>query len=88
MPHWVVAETCKCFLYLRARDSGVDKHFAIITGQHSYVSTRTFQNANVAAKLMDVDLRGSSCLADRDNWTFHYFELRISKSSRRIVLFI
>src|SRR5215468_346322 len=71
MANWLLAKTGKCVLHLRARDSGIDKHLAITAGEHGDVSTRTFQNANVAAKLVDVNLRGSSGLADCDNGTFH-----------------
>jgi len=72
MLNWIIAKTHQCLLHLRARDSGVDKHFAIAAGEHSYVPTRTVQNANVTAKLVDGDLRGSSGIADPDDGTFHY----------------
>ena len=70
MLNWIIAKTHKCLLHSRARDSGVDKHFAIAAGEHSYVSTRTFKNANVTAKLVDGDLRASSGIADLNNRTF------------------
>src|SRR6478736_2762498 len=70
MLNWIIAKTHKCVLHLRARDSGIDKHFAIAAGEHSYVSTRPFQNANVTAKLVDGDLGGSSGIADLDDGTF------------------
>src|SRR4029079_3052312 len=45
MLYWIIANTNKWLLPVRARDSGVDKHFAIVAGEHSYVPTRTFKNA-------------------------------------------
>src|SRR5262245_11973953 len=68
---WLIANTDKCVLHLRTGDTGVDKDFAIPAREHSYVSTGAFQNANVAAELVDVDLCRSSGITDYDNGTLH-----------------
>src|SRR5262249_14309811 len=70
MPYWIIAKMRKCVLYLRARNSGVDKHFAIAAGEHSYVSSRTFKNANVTPKIVNVDFPTGSSISDRDDGTF------------------
>jgi hypothetical protein len=50
---------------LRGGDAGIDKNLAVGARQHGDIATRAFEDADIAAQLVDLDLRLRGVVADQ-----------------------